>query len=276
MPSYDTRAMKHILRKRELGGLEIVEALYPPNFRQPRHTHARASFSFVLGGSYFESYGGQPLTRQASTVVLHPPQESHAVEYRNEPVRILSVQMDATKLSYLKDRAVVFDSRASRRSDTIDWLGHRLYQEFLQADSFSALALEGLVFEMLAEASRMRARLNQQAPRWLRRAEEFLHDNFTASLVFGDVARSVGVHPVHLARVFRKNHGCTIGEYVRRLRLEFAARQIVGTDTPLGAIAMAAGFADQSHLTNAFKAHFGFTPSAYRRLESCSATKTLN
>jgi AraC family transcriptional regulator len=269
--------MKHILRKRELNGLEISEALYPPNLRQPRHSHALASFSFVLRGSYLENYGARPVTRQASTIVFRPPHESHAVEYRSEPVGILSVQIDSARLSYLKEQAIVFDSRASRRSATIDWLGHRLYQEFHHADSFSALALEGLVFEILAESARARNTPNERSPRWLNRAEEFLHDNFTTSFAFEEVARSAGVHPVHLARVFRKTHGCTIGEYVRRLRLEFAVGQIVKSEVTLADIAIASGFADQSHLTNTFKAHFGITPSAYRRLwKSCSPTKVFN
>jgi AraC family transcriptional regulator len=209
--------------------------------------------------------------------VFHPPQESHAVEYQSEPVQILSVHIDSARLAYLKERAIVFDSRASRRSVTIDWLGHRLYDEFRQADTFSALALEGLVFEILAEASRARNTPHERSPHWLRQAEEYLHDNFTTSFAFEDIARTAGVHPVHLARVFRKTHGCTIGEYLRRLRLEFAARQIAAGEAPLGEIAIASGFADQSHLTNTFKARFGFTPSAYRRLrKSCSAPKVFH
>ncbi len=257
--------MKNLLRKRELAGLGITESLYPAKLRQPRHTHPLASFSFVLTGSYLEIYGARAETRLASTMVIHPPQETHAVEYQNEPVRILSVQIDPNRLSYLRERASIFDSRIARRTETIDWLGHRLYQEFRHADNVSALALEGLVFEILAEATRART-ANEISPRWLRRAEEFLHDNFTTTFAFDDVARNAGVHPVHLARVFRKKHACTIGEYLRRLRLDFAAREIVTTETLLGDIAIAAGFADQSHLTRTFKAHFGLTPSAYRRL----------
>jgi len=56
-----------------------------------------------------------------------------------------------------------------------------------------------------------------------------------------DVAKIAGVHEVHLSREFRKTFGCTIGEYVRRLRVEFAAQQISLIDTPLGEIALAAG-----------------------------------
>jgi AraC family transcriptional regulator len=269
--------MKHLLKKRALDGFEIAEALYPPNSKQPRHTHALASFSFVLAGTYLENYGAHTAARQPSTIVFHPPQESHAVVYQNQPVRILSVQVHPTRLGYLKEQANIFDEPASRRSDTIKWLGHRLYREFRQADSFSPLALEGLVFEMLAEAARTGATANGAAPRWFRRVEEFVRANFMLSLTVEGLARTAGVHPVHLSRVFRRNHGCTIGEYVRRLRVEFAAKQLVTTDIPLGDIALTAGFADQSHFTNTFKSHFGITPSAYRQLrKSWLHTKTLH
>jgi AraC family transcriptional regulator len=269
--------MKHVLKKRELAGLEIVEALYPPNSKQPRHTHALASFSFVLGGSYLENYGAHSATRQPSTIVFRPPRESHAVVYHGEPVRILSVQLDSARLSYLKEHSTVFNETVSRQSETIKWLGHRMYREFYQSDSFSVLALEGLVFEMFAEASRARATAGNVAPRWLKRVEEYVRANFMLSFTIEDLARTAEVHPAHLSRVFRRNHRCTIGEYVRRLRVEFAAEQLITTEIPLGEIALTAGFADQSHFTNTFKSRFGFTPSAYRKLrKSSSFTKMLH
>ena len=57
----------------------------------------------------------------------------------------------------------------------------------------------------------------------------------------------------------------TVGGYVRRLRLEWAAMELERTDTALAAVALAAGFADQSHFTRAFRDYTGFTPSVYRR-----------
>ena len=261
--------MKYTLKTRELGGLGILESLYPARLRQPRHTHALASFSFVLAGSYLEIYGSQAQTRRPSTIVFHPPHESHAVDYQSDPVRILSVHMDSLRLTYLRERSLVFDSRVSGRTEMIGWLGHRLYQEFHHDDDLSALALEGLVFEILAEAARARTARNDSSPRWLKQAEDFLRDNYTQAFRFDDVAKAVGIHPVHLARVFRQKNGCTIGEYVRRLRLDFAAKEIVATDIQLGDIAVAAGFADQSHLTKTFKIRFGVTPSEYRRLHRC-------
>ncbi|MEM9487494.1 MAG: helix-turn-helix domain-containing protein, partial [Myxococcota bacterium] len=56
-----------------------------------------------------------------------------------------------------------------------------------------------------------------------------------------------------------------IGQYVRRLQVENAARQLVESPKSISAIAIDCGFCDQSHLTNAFKRVLGTTPASYRR-----------
>lgn len=258
---------KHLVRRQELAGFTLTEALYPAKLRQPRHTHRQASFSFVLTGSYAENYGRQSQVRQPSTIVFHPPQESHSVDFEGEAVRILSVHIDFERLAYIREYSNVLDSSVSRRTETIAWLGRRIYREFDRMDALSALAIEGLILEILVNASRDESSLGERKfPRWLKQAKEFLHAHFSESLVMEDVAQAVGVHRVHLARVFREKFGCTIGEYVRRLRVEFACRQISTTETPLCQIAFAAGFSDQSHLNKTFKNLFNLTPSEYRKI----------
>lgn len=258
--------MKHTVESRELAGFRIVDSRYPARLQQPRHRHALASLSFVLAGSYRETFRMGAAMRQPSTVVFHPPQESHAVEYQDRPVRILSVHLNAQRFSHFTTYSKVFESRASGCTKAINWIGYRLYREFCNADELSALAVEGLVNEALVEAARAQTRCEKGSPTWLRRAEEFLRDNFTQQFSCEDVANAAGVHPAHLARVFRRNHGCTIGEYVRQLRLEFAAHAISSQDSSLAEVASAAGFSDQSHLTRIFRNHFGVTPSEYRRI----------
>ncbi|MBA4185414.1 MAG: helix-turn-helix transcriptional regulator, partial [Acidobacteria bacterium] len=208
--------MIHIQKKHSINGFMLSEAVYPPRLKQPRHTHLEASFSFVLAGNYIENYGSQAQTRQPSTIVFHPPQESHAVDFQSG-ARILSVQFNSERFAYVRERSVVLDASTSSQTEAIAWLGNRIYQEFRQMDSASALAIEGLIFEILAEAVRSKVSTSEKkSPRWLEQVKDFLHANFYESIVLEDVAEIADVHPVHLARVFRRQTGGTIGEYVRR------------------------------------------------------------
>ena len=248
-----------------IDGLNLADVAYPPNLRQPRHTHKYASFSLVMSGSYLEKLSRQSFRRKSATIVLHPPEESHAVDFETN-VRIFGVEFDFERLEAIRRYSTVLDEPASLQSENINHLGRRIYQEFQKPDAFSAMAIEGLILEILAEASRCETRTDEkQLPHWLSQTRDFLHDNFADSFAVEDVARIAGVHPVHLSRVFRRKFGCTIGEYVRRLRVEYANRQLSETETPLSEIALAAGFADQSHLNKTFKAVFGLTPAERRR-----------
>src|SRR5437667_238344 len=88
-----------------------------------------------------------------------------------------------------------------------------------------------------------------------------------AAIVVVEADDGIGVHPAHLARAFRARYGETLGEYVRRLRLEWAAGEMIATDKPLTFLAVEAGFCDQSHFTRAFKRQFGITPARFRAMQ---------
>lgn len=79
-----------------------------------------------------------------------------------------------------------------------------------------------------------------------------------------ELAKSARVDPGELARAFRAHYGEGLGDYARRLRLEWAAVQLARTDTALARLAAEAGFADQSHFTRAFKRRYGLAPGQYR------------
>ena len=141
-----------------------------------------------------------------------------------------------------------------------------MYQEFRQDDEAAPLAIEGLLLELLAAVSRSRSEgLPDGVAPWLGETRDRLHADLTARPSLADLAAAVGVHPVTLARAFRRTFGCTVGEYLRRLRIERAAEQLVAGSQPLAEIALAAGFADQSHFSNVFRRRIGMSPSAYRR-----------
>jgi AraC family transcriptional regulator len=93
-----------------------------------------------------------------------------------------------------------------------------------------------------------------------------LRARFSEPLSLATVAHEVGMHPAHLAREFGRWYHCTVGEYLRTLRIEFAQQALAASDAPLGVIALQAGFCHQSHFNRTFIRLIGMTPGAYRAL----------
>ena len=152
------------------------------------------------------------------------------------------------------------------RDGRIAAAGRRLASELTRPDDVSPLAMHALGFEMLAMASRITSgRRPHLRPRWLRRIEAVIHDRFREKIGLDELAAQVDIHPVHLARRFRAHYHTSIGDYVRRLRLDWAATQLTNTNAPISSVALQAGFADQSHFTRSFKRQYGVTPARFRR-----------
>ena len=79
-----------------------------------------------------------------------------------------------------------------------------------------------------------------------------------------EIAKCVGVHPVHLCRAFHDCYGQTIGEFVRELRMRWASQQLALAERSLATVAVEAGFCDQSHFNRTFKRLTGMAPGQYR------------
>jgi AraC family transcriptional regulator len=79
----------------------------------------------------------------------------------------------------------------------------------------------------------------------------------------------LGLHPVTISRQFHHYYACTLGEYIRKLRVEKALTLIKEREHSLTEIAFASGFADQSHFIRAFKRFTGLLPLAYKKNKGC-------
>jgi AraC family transcriptional regulator len=250
-----------------VAGISFTEYEFPPNLVIPLHSHESTFLYLVLRGTFTEVYEKKTRIGAPSTLIFSPAGERHADEWHDRGGRCFNVEFEPCWLDRVRAYSAVIDRPCDFRSGTPVGLTARLYREFQEPDAASPLAMEGLTLEILAEASRHpTSTAERKAPGWLRRAREVLHDRFTESLSLDEIASAVGVHPTHLARVFRRHHHCTIGDYLRGLRIEWARHELSASDAPLIEIAATAGYCDQSHFSTAFKRHTGMTPSEYRRI----------
>lgn len=254
------------IRYQEFSGFRLSETHYPVSLEIPKHTHTEANFCFVLRGSYAEVYEDRSRNCVPSTLIFHPSGEVHSDKHDPVEVRLLCIEVETPRLETVREHSVVLDTPADYAGGLVTELGARLYREFRQNDRVAALAIEGLVLEIMAEASRRQVRAaDRQPPHWLGEVRDLLRSRYAEPLTLGEIAASAGVHPVHLAREFRCHYGGTVADSVRGIRIEAACHRLSETHEPLGEIAASLGFADQSHFTRTFKRLIGVTPAEYRR-----------
>ncbi len=253
-----------ILRWRKVRGLVLAETSFEPGQRVHREQRPHARLILVLKGALTEANGDQNVTHGPSTLLFRRPGEPKSYAASDRGATCLIVDLDPAWLQRASEGAHVFAESAAFRRGLLLHLAHRLYGEFRLRDEVSRIAIESLVLGIVAEASRRMAKAHeQQAPLWLQVALAIVEQQFAEPLLLAVVARKVGVHPVHLARTFRRVYQTTFASYVRQLRVDFARRQLAGP-AALSEIAFAAGFCDQSHFSRCFKRHTGLTPAEYR------------
>jgi AraC family transcriptional regulator len=256
------------LRSHKVLSFDLSERVYPARYRTPSHSHKQAMFCYVVQGDYTETYGGKTRECSQSALLFHPANETHAEHFHDSGGRSFIIEISPEWLDRVREYADVVDAPAEFHGGAHEFLARRIYKEFMLMDGISSLVIEGLMLEMMGETARHKAwdaRVSANpAPRWLQQARDYLHAHFTERLTLAKLAGGVGVHPVHLAQAFNKSYKCTVGDYVRQLRIEYACNELVESETPIIQIALAAGFCDQSHFTRTFKRIVGVAPSNYR------------
>jgi AraC family transcriptional regulator len=241
----------------------VLSALRQPCSRAvPRHQHELAYVTVMLHGDYLEGDRGKLEELRPFTAVFNPSGVEHAtligpagasfftIELRDEHLRQLGVRLP---------RQTGFD----RGAGEMLWPGLRLYSVF-KNQTADVLLIDSYVLELLGAIAGTVSG-EKSAPAWLRRVKERLHEEFRDNLRMSDLASEAGVHPVHLARVFRAYERRTPGDYLQQLRVRSACSLLHDRDYPLALIAVDCGFADQSHFTRVFRKFTATTPAQFRR-----------
>jgi AraC family transcriptional regulator len=253
------------LRRLDAGGFLVSEVAFPPALSLPRHHHDRACLTVMLDGIFSERIAQRDVACVRGSILAKPPHEPHSDLFGVSGSRQLIIEPDERRLDEICTLGPLFRGISYTRDMLVAAQASRLADELNAPDSLTPLAVEGFTLELLALLSRACGPADApRPPPWLRRVRDVLHEDLHRTHSLAELATLANVHPVYLARAFRKFFGRSIAVYARSLRLEWAAACIAQCNEPLGVIALRAGFFDQSHFTRWFKRHTGVTPGEYR------------
>lgn len=238
--------------------------------RFPRHSHDQYGVGLLFEGAQ-RSFSGQGMVdAQAGDVIMVNPGEMHD----GQP---LHCEMRSWQMLYFSAQQLAIAADAANLSPFGQTLLPPVSQDpqlaggiirliaLLQASDTTALAQDEAEVDLLTLLLRFPCSQAMPADRHanLEKVRQQLCDSSETSLRLATLAEQCQLSPYQLLRQFRQQYGITPHAYWSQHRLQMARRLLRG-DAPLADIAQQCGFADQSHLTRAFKRQFGLPPGRYR------------
>lgn len=243
-------------------GIHLAATDYEPHESQPNHCHNTTSITLVLAGAVEESTRFGTHTGRVCSVLVKPGEVYHADRYGPAPVRTFQVILNPRRLPVAMPtleygwheagapaRAMI-DLLTMARSDT----GNDRH------------AVETAVSDLLATVSAENGPDTSTAPSWITDLTARIDCHPETRVSVQALAEAHRLHPVSVARSFRRHVGCSITNYVRRRRVVRACRLMQSGDRNLAEIALLAGFSDQAHLTRTFRTELGLPPARFRRI----------
>jgi len=241
----------------------------------------------ILSGSLLGNVGDSPITAGPGQAVLVNPGQIHSgkgqgLEFLSVNVAPFLVEELISEIGSIQGGAQILFRNTVISDESIRAIAATLVSEVDQGMLGRDTMLDALVRQLGVHLLRSHVGIRRSASietsragpvdRRLRRAIEFMHDNYSRELALEEIAGAAYLSEFHFARMFKQITGVTPHYYLANVRLERARKLLLETTLPISEIAAMVGYQSQSHFTRIFRSVTGVTPRVFRNARPFSGT----
>lgn len=230
-------------------------------FNDAWHCHVNAHISFVLNGGCSEKKQSS-YERLPGKATFYMPGEPHQIINMQNSTHI-NLEMDELFFQQYDLKEENFATMINRTPDA-KFLMLQVFKELYANDTFTATSVHMLILNYLQQGKSWASA--SKTPPWIDLINNLLHDRWNENLQLSDLSAEAGVHPGTISNYFPKYFSCTLGTYMRKLKVDKALMLIKSSELSLTEIGLECGFFDQSHFIKTFRQMTGYLPSQYARL----------
>lgn len=230
------------------------------------HYHENAYFTFILEGNVNEHSKQHTHSCSAGTLLFHNCEEPHYNTKSKGFTRGFHVELNRNWFNSLDIDISTLNGNLNISHPHIKLLFYNIFKETKINDGATLVTIQQLLIQGFTQMLNTDKTIERKNPLWVNKVKEILHDDYSQKLTLENLSASLNIHPVHLSRDFVKYFNCTLGTYVRKIRIEKSLSFLYNRNLSLTDIAFSCGFFDQSHFLRCFKQANGITPSAYRKI----------
>jgi AraC family transcriptional regulator len=227
------------------------------------HCHENAHISFVLSGGSVEKRINREIERGPGKITFYHSEEYHQSSSLKDSSRHVNLELRPEFFVQYGIDEIMVGSMILKNPDA-KFLLVQICRELLMDDQWSADSIKMILLQSINQ--HLIWQKNKGNHLWLSKIDEILRENPSEKISLSYLSDILQVHPVTISRQFHKFYSCTLGEYIRKLKIEKALILVKSSAHSLTDIAYECGFADQSHFIRTFKNFTGFLPHHYKKL----------
>lgn len=248
-----------------LSGITLTDTVYT----QPKvdwHYHENAYFTFILEGKVVEGNKKEVYNCDAGSLLYHNWQDPH---YNIKPdvfTRGFHMELENAWFDQFSFDVSKVEGSIKISNPNIKLILYKIFKESKINDESSVLNIQSLVLQALDQLYSDCNTNRKNSAEWVAKIKEILHDDLSKSHTLDGLVKELKIHPVHLSRDFPKHFQCTLGDYIRKLKINKSFTLLINKKLSLTEISYICGFADQSHFGRCFRKQTGLSPLAYRKM----------
>jgi AraC family transcriptional regulator len=179
------------------------------------HFHENSHISFILEGGNLEKRKSDEFERLPGQIMFFHSGEVHQSITKLFPAKNINLEIEA---SFLRNNSITESdiSLAITRNLNAKFIMLKVYKELLAGDEFSKSSIDTLLLNLIHSVSK----ISFHEPVWIKTLFDLLNDGWREPITLKDLSKAANVHPVTVSKYFPKYFSCTLGEYMRKLKIE--------------------------------------------------------
>lgn len=267
----ESKSLVEIWRPRDFESIELHRGMRITQ-EYPRHWHDEFYVCAILDGDAYLDCPGKSLFTPRGTLAMVPSGEVHANRKIVCTFRCIFMEFKALESAleqFMEQTIPGVNFRTARIDDARTVASFlRLHRSLEKPGSRLRRDHSLLVFlhRLLARHSTasIASLRDGNEDSAVRRSKDFLDEHYADRVSLNELARLTGLSPYHLNRSFCRKIGIPPHAYQLQVRIA-RAKSALRTGSSIARVALATGFADQSHFTRVFKRLVGDTPARFWR-----------
>ena len=243
-------------------GIAVVETEYQKKVYEGWHSHNNAHITLFLKGGTTEKRKNFSETVGPGSLLFYHSEELHLNQNTLFPSKNINIEIEENLLKELQLSEATIE-KSIQNTTLTKFIILKIFKESLVADTFSGDTIT-MLFSQLSNTSHLER--FEKSPFWVKSLNELLNDCWNENPNLQDLSQILNLNPITISKHFPKYFGCTLGEYMRRIKINRSLSLIQSKNTNLTEISFQCGFSDQSHFIRTFKNQTGFLPKQFQKL----------